>query len=86
MTTMSADSDAVRWTTGQVLDWMTNFSDSKEDIRVKILNIVQENDLDGHALKQLRDDPDELHDLLPVLKERLTFRAMMKQLYGVSLT
>ncbi|KAJ8017551.1 hypothetical protein HOLleu_44955 [Holothuria leucospilota] len=80
----STDSDPVQWSTSQVMEWMTNFTDSKEAIKQKILSIVRDNDLDGLALKQLRDDSEELHELLPVLKERLTFKAMMKKLLGVS--
>lgn len=80
----ATDSDPVQWSTSQVMEWMTNFTDSKEAIKQKILSIVRDNDLDGLALKQLRDDSEELHELLPVLKERLTFKAMMKKLLGPS--
>ncbi|XP_071505403.1 uncharacterized protein [Diadema antillarum] len=71
----------VRWTTRLVLDWMRKYDDSREEVKKKILDVIERNDIDGLTLKQLRADSEEIHTLFPSLKERLTFKAMLRDIF-----
>ena len=64
--------------------WMRSYDDSKEEVKKNILEVIETNDIDGLTLKQLRADSEEIHTLFPSLKERLTFKAMLRDLFKVS--
>nr|XP_054773768.1 uncharacterized protein LOC129281866 [Lytechinus pictus] len=77
----SGTEDPVKWSTRLVLAWMRSYDDSREEVKKKILEVVETNDIDGLTLKQLRADSEEIHTLFPSLKDRLTFKAMLRDMF-----
>ncbi|XP_071808135.1 uncharacterized protein [Asterias amurensis] len=73
------------WQTAEILKWIQDNDDSKGDIKSRVMGVVQANDLDGHTLKQLVAEKDEIQNLFPALKERLAFKSMLRNLFKHSL-
>ena len=71
------------WQTAEILKWIQDNDHSKGDIKSRVMGVVQANDLDGHTLKQLVAEKDEIQNLFPALKERLAFKSMLRNLFKV---
>ncbi|XP_038060933.1 uncharacterized protein LOC119731759 isoform X2 [Patiria miniata] len=69
------------WDTQQVLDWMQGNDSSREEIKTRVMSVVRANELDGHTLRQLAAEKDEIQALFPALKDRLAFKFMLRKLF-----
>ncbi|XP_022107112.1 uncharacterized protein LOC110988154 isoform X2 [Acanthaster planci] len=70
-----------QWETKQILKWMQGDDECREEIKNRIMNVIRTNDLDGHTLKQLAAEKDEIQDLFPALKDRLAFKSLLRKLF-----
>ena len=75
-----------QWETEQVLKWIREDDECKGEIKSRVITVVRTNDLDGHTLKQLAAEKDEIQNLFPALKDRLAFKSMLRKLFKVMYT